>query len=319
MSEAPGAASRPLRVLSHLPGASVLGFTGPLPGVEILDVPTQGEPPPEASGEVLLTFAWGSPNLAQVASRGVRWIHTIGTGVDRFPLDVVGDRILTCSRGASAIPIAEWVLAMLLAFAKQLPESWIDEPVARWNQADLGGLAGRTLGLLGLGGIATAVATRALAFEMRVLALRRSPGPSGIPGVEIARDLRELLGASDHLVIAASSTAETRHLIGREAFAAARPGLHLVNIARGAIVDQEALREALDSGRVARASLDVCDPEPLPAGHWLYAHPRVRLSPHISWSAPEAMPRLFETFRENLRRYRAGEPLEGRVDLERGY
>jgi phosphoglycerate dehydrogenase-like enzyme len=306
-------------VLSHLPGASVLGFTGPLPGVEILDVPTQGEPPPGARGEVLLTFAWGSPNLAQVASRGVQWIHTIGTGVDRFPLDLVGDRILTCSRGASAIPIAEWVLAMLLAFAKQLPGSWIHEPVERWNQADLGGLAGRTLGLLGLGGIATAVATRALAFEMRVLALRRSPGPSGIPGVEIARDLGELVATSDHLVIAASSTGETRHLIGREALAAARPGLHLVNIARGAIVDQEALREALDSGRVARASLDVCDPEPLPAGHWLYTHPRVRLSPHISWSSPEAMPRLFATFRENLRRFRAGLPLEGRVDLERGY
>src|SRR5262245_44911103 len=101
---APDAPARLLRVLSHLPGASLLGFTGPLPGVEIVDVPTQGEPPPEARGEVLLTFAWGSPNLAQVAARGVRWIHTIGTGVDRFPLELVGDRILTCSRGASAIP-----------------------------------------------------------------------------------------------------------------------------------------------------------------------------------------------------------------------
>ena len=319
MTAAPAASTGPLRVLSHLPGASVLELTGPLPGVEIVHVPTQGEPPPEARGEVLLTFAWGSPNLAQVASRGVRWIHTIGTGVDRFPLNLVGDRVLTCSRGASAIPIAEWVIAMLLAFAKQLPESWIHEPVPNWNQAKLGGLAGRTLGLLGLGGIATAVATRARAFEMRVLALRRTPGPSGFPGVEAARDLAELLAASDHFVIAASATTETRHLIGREALRAARPGLHLVNIARGAIVDQEALREALDSGHVARASLDVCEPEPLPAGHWLYAHPRVRLSPHISWSAPEALPRLFATFRDNLRRYRAGEPLEGRVDLERGY
>jgi phosphoglycerate dehydrogenase-like enzyme len=313
------ASPRPLRVLSHLPAASVLELTGPLPAVEIVHVPTEGEPPPEARGEVLLTFAWGSPNLAQLATRGVRWIHTIGTGVDRFPLGVVGDRILTCSRGASAIPIAEWVLAMLLAFEKQLPGSWIHEPVERWNQAELGGLAGRTLGLLGLGGIGSAVAKRALPFEMRVLALRRSPGPSALAGVEMARDLGELLAASDHLVIAASATAETQHLIGREALRAARPGLHLVNIARGALVDQEALREALDSGHVARASLDVCDPEPLPAGHWLYTHPRVRLSPHISWSAPGALPRLFATFRENLRRFRAGEPLEGRVDLERGY
>jgi phosphoglycerate dehydrogenase-like enzyme len=92
-----------------------------------------------------------------------------------------------------------------------------------------------------------------------------------------------------------------------------------VNVSRGSLVDQEALREALDEGRVARASLDVCDPEPLPAGHWLYSHPRVRLSPHISWSAPGALERLFATFAENLRRYRDGRPLEGRVDLERGY
>jgi phosphoglycerate dehydrogenase-like enzyme len=249
----------------------------------------------------------------------VRWIHTIGTGVDRFPLEAVGDRVLTCSRGASAIPIAEWTLAMLLAFEKRLPESWIDRPPERWNQAELGGLAGRTLGLVGLGGIGAAVARRALAFEMRVRALRRSGGPSPLAGVEIAADLAELLASADHVVIAASATPETRHLIGREALGRMRPGAHLVNVSRGSLVDQEALREALDAGRLARASLDVCEPEPLPEGHWLYAHPRVRLSPHISWSAPGALERLFATFAENLRRFREGRPLEGRVDLERGY
>jgi phosphoglycerate dehydrogenase-like enzyme len=313
------ASGRSLRVLSHLPRATLERFAGPLPDVEIVEVPREGEPPPEARGEVLLTFAWGSPNLALLAGRGVRWIHTIGTGVDRFPLDAVGERILTCSRGASAIPISEWVLAMLLAFEKRLPESWADRPPERWNQAELGGLAGRTLGLVGLGGIGTAVARRALAFEMRVRALRRSGGPSPLAGVEVASGLADLLASADHVVIAASATPETRHLIGAEAFAAMRPGAHLVNVSRGSLVDQQALRETLDSGRLARASLDVCEPEPLPEGHWLYAHPRVRLSPHVSWSAPGAMERLFATFAENLRRFRAGLPLEGRVDLERGY
>jgi phosphoglycerate dehydrogenase-like enzyme len=308
-----------LRVLSHLPRASVEALAGPLPGVEILHVPTEGEPPAELRGEVLLTFAWGSPNLALLADRGVRWIHTIGTGVDRFPLAAVGNRVLTCSRGASAIPIAEWTLAMLLAFEKRLPESWIAAPPERWNQAELGGLHGRTLGLVGLGGIGAAVATRALAFAMRVLGLRRSPGPSPIAGVEVATDLAALLAASDHVAIAASATPETYHLFGRETFARMKPGVHLVNVSRGSLVDQEALREALDAGHIARASLDVCDPEPLPEGHWLYSHPRVRLSPHISWSAPGALERLFATFAENLRRWREGLPLEGRVDIERGY
>src|SRR5262249_49118504 len=162
------ALSRPLRVLSHVPRASVEELAGGLPGgVEIVEVPMEGEPPPGASGEVLLTLAWGSPNLASVVRRGVRWIHTIGTGVERLPRGEVGDRILTCSRGASAIPIAEWTLAMLLAFEKRMPDSWIDRPPERWNQAELGGLAGRTLGLVGVGGIGSAVARRALAFEMR--------------------------------------------------------------------------------------------------------------------------------------------------------
>jgi phosphoglycerate dehydrogenase-like enzyme len=309
----------PLRVLSHLPRAMLWRFAGPLPDVEIVEVPTEGEPPAEANGEVLLTFAWGSPNLPSLVSRGVRWIHTIGTGVDRFPLEAVGDRALTCSRGASAVPIAEWTLAVMLAFEKRLPESWIDRPPREWNRAELGGLAGRTLGLVGLGGIATAVARRALAFEMRVRAVRHSPEPSPLPGVELAGDLGELFAEAHHVVVAASATPETRGLVGREALRRVRPGVHLVNVARGSLVDQDALREALDSGLVARASLDVVEPEPLPEGHWLYTHPRVRLSPHISWSAPGALDRLFATFAENLRRWRAGEPLEGQVDLERGY
>ena len=124
---------------------------------------------------------------------------------------------------------------------------------------------------------------------------------------------------ADHLVLAAPVTPATRHAVDADLLAQVKPGLHLVNVARGALVDHEALRTALDDGRVARASLDCVEPEPLPAGHWLYTHPRVRLSAHISWSAPEALEELILPFVENLRRYRAGEPLEGIVDLEQGY
>jgi phosphoglycerate dehydrogenase-like enzyme len=97
------------------------------------------------------------------------------------------------------------------------------------------------------------------------------------------------------------------------------PGVHLVNIARGGLVDQDALRVALDSGHIGRATLDVADPEPLPEGHWLYDDPRVRLSPHISWSMPESNDLLYETFRSNLHHWLRGEPLEGVVDVDAGY
>jgi phosphoglycerate dehydrogenase-like enzyme len=267
---------------------------------------------------VLLTYTWGAPNLAEVVSRGVRWIHTFGTGVDAFPFAAIGDRTLTCARGASAVPIAEWVLAMLLAFEKHLPDAWITGRAA-WKRLELGGLQGRTLGLLGLGGIGTAVAQRALPFGMQVIAHRRSGAASPIAGVELVADLDDLLGRADHLVLALPATPETRHVIGRRTLAAVKHGVHLVNVARGSLVDQDALRAALDDGRVARASLDTCDPEPLPEGHWLYTHPRVRLSAHVSWSMPGALDVFVDTLLENLRRYRAGEPLQGVVDVAAGY
>ncbi len=308
-----------LRVLVHAPHPVLERIAAEHPGVRLIPIPTRGEIPADARGEVLLTLPWGTPNLAQALERGVRWIHVLGTGVDRFPLDLVGERVLSCARGASAVPIAEWVLAVMLAFEKQLPEAWLAAPPERWSWRALGGLEGRTLGLVGIGGIGRAVAERALPFGMRVRALRRSAAPIALEGVERVGELRDLVAEADHLVLAASATPETRHLIGREALAGVRRGVHLVNVARGSLVDQEALREALDDGRVARASLDTVEPEPLPEGHWLYRHPAVRLSAHISWNMPDALLRLYQTFAENLRRKLAGEPLAGLVDPKQGY
>jgi phosphoglycerate dehydrogenase-like enzyme len=278
-----------------------------------------GSPVP-ADAEVLVTLLDDPDSIRRLLVPSVRWAHVLGAGVDGFPLDAIGDRPLTCSRSAAAAAIAEWVLAVMLAFEKQLPESWIDAPPARWNVASLGGLSGRTLGLIGVGAIGAAVARRALAFDLEVLALRRrADQPAPLPGIELVDDLAGLLGRSDHVVVAAPATAATRHLLDAEALRACRPGVHLVNIARGSLIDQAALKAALDEGRVARASLDTVDPEPLPEGHWLYSHPRVRLSPHISWSSAATMPRTIELFVENLRRFRQGEPLSGVVDPVAGY
>jgi phosphoglycerate dehydrogenase-like enzyme len=158
------------------------------------------------------------------------------------------------------------------------------------------------------------VATRALAFDMDVRAMRRTEAPSPVPGVTVVPSLGDLLSVADHLVLAAPATPRTRHLLDEDAFAVVKPGVHLVNIARGTLVDQDALRTALDDGRVALASLDVCYPEPPPAGHWLYSHPKVRLSPHISWSNPALAGRIVELLADNVRRFAAGQPLEGVVD-----
>jgi phosphoglycerate dehydrogenase-like enzyme len=154
---------------------------------------------------------------------------------------------------------------------------------------------------------------------MDVVAYRRRAAAAPLEGVEVLTSLPELLARSDHVVVAAPATPATFHLIDADALAAVKPGAHLVNIARGTLVDQDALVAALDRGQLSGASLDTVDPEPLPEGHPLYAHPKVRVSPHISWSAPGTLERTLGIFVDNVARYRAGEPLTGVVDLDAGY
>jgi phosphoglycerate dehydrogenase-like enzyme len=292
------------------------GMRAVLPDEEV--VPAGGH---EAAGsaDVLVALADEEPAIRRALTGGIAWVHVLGAGIDGFPLEAVGDRTLTCSRGAGAPAIAEFVLASMLAFEKQLPESWITAPPAEWGTTGLGGLEGRTLGLVGLGAIGTEVARRALAFDMQVVAVRRTERPSPVAGVEIRADLPSLLAVSDHVVVAAPATPRTAHLFDDTVLARVKPGLHFVNVARGSLVDQGALVRALDDGRIARASLDVVEPEPLPVGDPLYTHPRVRLTPHISWSSPRTLARTTQLFVDNLARYRAGRPLLGTVDRTAGY
>lgn len=293
-----------------------------IPDVSIVQVQQDGKLANDVRGEVVLLNGMPGPNFADVLARGVKWVHTTATGVDLYDLEAFRDVTFTNSRGAGGVAISEWVLTMMLAYEKQLPHSWItnaEADTAEWIHANLGVLYGRTLSLVGIGGIGVEVARRALAFGMRVIVLRRRAEPAPIEDVEIVNDLPALLGQADHLVLAAPSTPATTHLLDAEAFAAVKPGVHIVNISRGTLIDQEALRVALDDGRVAGASLDVVDPEPLPTGHWLLSHPRVKVSPHISWSAPWGLDRTYTKFLVNLDHYRNGEPLESIVDPKEGY
>lgn len=308
-----------MRVLNQLGPMIAQGVREAVPEVEVVDVPLEGPVPPHPEGEVLLAMD-RSPNVGELATRDVRWIHGFGTGVENFPRVVFENgRIVTCARGANAVGIAEWVLAVMLAFEKLLPEVWIHDPSTFNEKPGLGVLEGKCLGLVGIGGIGQAVARRALAFDMEVIALRRSSKSSPLAGVSVVTELDPVVRAADHLVLAAPATQRTRHLIGRAALARVRHGVHLVNVARGSIVDSEALLEALNDGRVARASLDVTDPEPLPVGDPLWTHPSVRISPHLSFMRPDLMDRMIGAFVDNLRRYLRGEALHGVVDPVEGY
>jgi phosphoglycerate dehydrogenase-like enzyme len=310
----------PLVIAHQLPGeyAARIGASLP-PGVDCrgLAPGAAWEVPEEARVLVAVPSRAGNIVTPVEAPAGwpgnLQWIQAVSAGVDEFPPWIFEVPVVTCGRGTNSGPIAEFVLAALLANVKKLPEIWIDD-ASNWKLRELGTLAGKTLGLVGYGSIGQAIAARARPFGMEILATTRSKtSGSGFATLD------EVLAQADHLVIAAPLTEATAGLIGRAALARVKPGVHLVNISRGRIVDHEALLEALDSGQVGAATLDVTEPEPLPAGHALYTHPGVKISPHLSWSDGQRGRSSAAFFAENLRRFIAGEKLEGLVNPAAGY
>ena len=297
------------------------GIRATIPEVDILTLSLADPLDQLEAVDVVLATPGGSQAVARLleGQPDIPWIHVLGTGVDDYPIELLHGRQVTCSKGATAVPIAEWVLAMMLAHAKRLPASWADQPPAQWFMADLDTLEGKTLGIVGFGQIGQAIARRALAFDMNVRVVMRTHRPTGVPGVESVAGIDELIPMADHLVLALPATADTTGLMNATLLSMMKPDSHLINISRAALVDSDALRESLDNGQVARASLDVVHPEPLPAGHWMYQHPQVQLSPHISWNAPSSHGRMLQAFLDNLRRWSVGEPLQGIVDIHAGY
>jgi len=281
---------------------------------------------PEA--DVVLGFAVRPANFER--ARRLRWIHSTAASVTGvlFPELAASDVIVTNARGLHADAMAEHALAMMLAFARKLHRARDAQRAHEWAQAvmweqspAIGSLAGGTLGLVGLGAIGSAIAVRAKALGMRVLAVRRQPAADAAPADEqwpVSR-LRELLPRVDWLVLTAPHTRETERMIGREELALLRADARLVNLGRGALVDETALIEALRAGRLAGAALDVFESEPLPPTSPLWDLPEVILTPHTSGLAPRLWERAMEQFAANLRRFIAGEPLENVVDKQAGY
>lgn len=248
----------------------------------------------------------------------LKWVQLVSVGIDFYPPWLFDGPVVTCARGSSAVALAEFALGAILAAAKRFPDIWIQR-ASDWTPQPLQMVSGSTLGLVGFGSIGEALAPSAQALGMKVIAVRRSDAPIAAPWVERAASLRDLFERSDHVVLAAPATPETVGIVGRALLAHAKPGLHLINVARGALIDDQALLEALDTGRVGLASLDVTHPEPLPDGHPFYRHPRVRLSPHTSVHTQDTRLNLAARFAENLGRFRLGAPLADVVDPARGY
>jgi phosphoglycerate dehydrogenase-like enzyme len=278
-----------------------------------------------AETEVVLTNPVVPHDLLARAPR-LRWLQLTSAGVDRL-LDspIVRSHLkVTTASGIHAVPISEFVIGAIIAFAKGFPRAVRAQLERRWSPYWPDELEGKTAGVIGVGAIGSRVALIARALEMRVLAVRRSvssrqKGDGPYDEVLPPSDLPYVLGESDYVVIAVPLTPETRHMIGERELRSMRPGAVLVNIARGAVVDEAALVRALKEGWIAGAALDVFEQEPLPPESELWGLENVLLTPHVSGGTPRYMERAVELFCDNLRRYLDGRPLRNLVDPDRGY
>lgn len=258
---------------------------------------------------------------AAVRSAGkLRWLNSIYAGLDFLPLDVLADRKVTITNGAgiNAITIAEYVVMLMLTHAKGYREVVRAQERHEWLLDSPGKmeLAGSRALLLGMGAIGGLVKTRLEAFDVEVVPVRRSPADGALGPDE----WRARLGEFDWVILAVPATPETDAMIGAAELAAMKPSAVLVNIARGAVVDQDALVAALQAKAIGGALLDVTTPEPLPADHPLWSLDNVAVTMHLSGRAQSKMfVRSAERFVENCRRYVAGEPLAPIFDPARGY
>ncbi len=266
------------------------------------------------------------PDLFERAPR-LRWIQVMSAGTDRAFAGghVTGRAALTSASGAHATPIGEWIIGAMLAFAKGLPASVRAQERHEWRRVAPSWpaeLRDGVCGIIGMGAIGSEVARLAAAFGMRVLATRwsataerREGGVTVLPASELPRVLSE----SDYVVITAPLTPKTHGLIGAAELARMKPTAVLVNIARGEMVDEAALIEALRDGRLRGAALDVFAQEPLPPDSAFWDMENVLVSPHASGNTGRLAERIAEVFLDNLGRFLAGEPLRNRADPARGY
>jgi len=310
------------------------------PGARIVTLSREGlTDEPVDDVEVLLRGWLSSDAFDRLLARAPRlaWVHSASAGVERALTPAARDRgiVITNARGVFSRPIAEYVMMMILAVSRRLPGLLELQRERTWQPLEGVELRDVTVGIVGLGSIGRAVGALATAFGCRVVAVRRrseegaaatatdeesrSFGEVMLERVGGPEELPRLLAESDFVVLAAPLTPETHNMIDARALDAMKPGSWLINIARGALVADRALLNALAEGRIGGAILDAFREEPLPPTSPFYDLPNVIVTPHTAWSTGRVLDRSIELFCDNLRLFAAGEPLVNLVDPSAGY
>ncbi len=283
----------------------------------------------EVADDIDILACYTIPREAFRKADRLSWIHIGTAGIEHtiFPELVVSDVIVTNARGIHAGPASEFVMAQILHFAKNVNEFQAFKENRQWAQWELAArisvLSNKTIGIIGFGAIGQHVARKAKAFNMRVIATKYSVKPDdqyAEVDVLLSRNrLSSLLNQTDYVVLTVPLTKETYHLMNARRLQEMKSTAYLINIARGKVVDEQALSRALRKQEIAGAALDVFEQEPLPANSPLFDLDNVLLSPHISGNFPEYVEWASRDFGKNLNRYLNGNRLHNIVNKERGY
>ncbi|MSQ15826.1 MAG: D-2-hydroxyacid dehydrogenase [Dehalococcoidia bacterium] len=285
-----------------------------------------------AGAEVVFAPALPFPNilsrLGAVKSPNLKWIQAVSAGVDQFASSGVLDRdvIMTTGRGLRSQAIAEYVIWAAMTLNRNMQQRFRDQSNRVWGRGAGASrlLRGQTLGVVGLGAIGGDVARLAKALGMKVAATRRSAlrrerDVDGVDEMFPSSDLLELLAQSDFVVMSVPHTAETRNMIGERELNSMKPTANLINISRGAVIDEDGLIAALKAKRIMGAALDVFSAEPLPSTSELWDLPNVIITPHVSAGAGDTTDASVDLFCQNLLCYLSGEPMTNVYDKEKGY
>lgn len=282
----------------------------------------QDQPIPDAlavRADALLGWRPAS-NLGKMAR--LRWVQAVTAGVDPWLAspDLRSDIALCCARGTHRVSMPENILGALFHLTKPYMQSALDQRDSRWTKRLSVPLAGKTLGILGLGAIGQELARKAAALEMRVIGTKRRP--ETLPHVETVYPLEatdEVLGASDFVLLLLPSTPDTENFINARRLRAMKPTAWLLNFGRGALIVDDDLIAAVKNKTIAGAVLDVFREEPLPSTHPFWQTQGILVLPHIGGGHPERSLAIADVFVENARRFLAGEPLKALVDRKLGY
>lgn len=298
------------------------------PGVTLKFADKASDLAPElASARVLFQWAGNREELKRVLAGAphLEWIHGRYAGLDAIlcPELIESPVPLTNGRGSFSQSLGEFVMCGALYFAKDLTRMLRSKAERRWDTFDVLELSAQTMGIVGHGDIGRAIARRAKAFGMRVLALRRDPAPrpgdEDIDHVYATADLHTMLPLCDYVVAAAPLTPQTRHMIGAAEFRAMKPDAIVMNVGRGPVIDEAAIVEALRAKQIRGAVLDVFEVEPLPAESPLWAMENVLISFHTADHTKDWLDDAVSLFMEQFERWRKGEPLKNVVDKRAGY